>query len=288
VKDLLLGDTRYELIERSLEVNQTNSDVNLLGRGELGEVVLRSQREGMGRCRVGSFGVDGSWTSRDKVRSKTTARSALKSTILEASSRGGRTRLTDPLINLLRLPRHRLEHRVRAQRVKVCAGVVERTLFGDSGEVEVRLELELPGEGFEDVQLGLMRVRKAEVEHSVESGYPFGARRDVSESRRAFEYTESRRRRGGKKKEHMYLPGRRRAGSRRSGRLVAPMTKTSAEDLPEVMPSSSARSWETIRSITPPAESIISRRSQLLDRLEGGVDSHRERTVALVPSLGRD
>mmetsp|Transcript_18815 Transcript_18815/g.58534 ORF Transcript_18815/g.58534 Transcript_18815/m.58534 type:complete len:565 (+) Transcript_18815:64-1758(+) len=46
-------------------------------------------------------------------------------------------------------------------------------------------------------------------------------------------------------------PGRSSAGSTRSGRLLAPIMKTSCE-APESSPSSSASSWLTTRSITPP------------------------------------
>ena len=49
-----------------------------------------------------------------------------------------------------------------------------------------------------------------------------------------------------------YLPGRRSAGSSKSGRLVAPMTKTSAPWLDADIPSNSANIWLTIRSMTPP------------------------------------
>lgn len=49
-----------------------------------------------------------------------------------------------------------------------------------------------------------------------------------------------------------HRPGRSKAGSRRSGRFVAPMTKTSAPALPPDRPSNSASNWLTMRSMTPP------------------------------------
>lgn len=47
-------------------------------------------------------------------------------------------------------------------------------------------------------------------------------------------------------------PGRSSAGSRRSGRFVAPITKTLLAAPADDIPSSSASSWLTILSITPP------------------------------------
>eukprot|EP00002_Diphylleia_rotans_P016901 TRINITY_DN3283_c0_g1_i9.p1 TRINITY_DN3283_c0_g1~~TRINITY_DN3283_c0_g1_i9.p1 ORF type:complete len:116 (+),score=12.57 TRINITY_DN3283_c0_g1_i9:384-731(+) len=46
-----------------------------------------------------------------------------------------------------------------------------------------------------------------------------------------------------------YRPGRSNAGSIKSGRFVAPITNTELDDC---NPSSSARSCDTMRSITPP------------------------------------
>jgi len=79
-------------------------------------------------------------------------------------------RLTQFRINLLRLPRHSLKHRVRTKSVEVCSGVVERALRSDDGEIESRIEFELPSESFEDLALGFVGVADAEVEHSVEPG----------------------------------------------------------------------------------------------------------------------
>lgn len=62
-------------------------------------------------------------------------------------------------------------------------------------------------------------------------------------------------------------PGRSSAESSRSGRLVAPMTKTSPPRLPPCAPSISARSCATTRSMTPPVWIRRKPNVQDLDRI---------------------
>lgn len=76
---------------------------------------------------------------------------------------------TDARVDLLRLARHGLEQRVRAQGVKVRAGEIERTVPRDARQIERGVETELAREGLEDAQLRLVRVAHAEVEQLVES-----------------------------------------------------------------------------------------------------------------------
>lgn len=79
-----------------------------------------------------------------------------------------RQRLTKFLIDLLGFARHGLEHRVRAESIQVCPGVVERALLCDVRERQVRVEFKLAGESLEDVLLGLVGRRDAEIEKAVE------------------------------------------------------------------------------------------------------------------------
>lgn len=71
-------------------------------------------------------------------------------------------------INLLCLPCHSLEHRIRAQRVEVGSSVVERTHLRDVLELDVGVELELASEGLDNLELRVVVVAHTEVQHAIE------------------------------------------------------------------------------------------------------------------------
>jgi hypothetical protein len=58
---------------------------------------------------------------------------------------------TDFLLDCLSLARHGVEHGIRAQRVKVCAGVVERAFFRHGAQVQGRVKSEFARQSVEDV-----------------------------------------------------------------------------------------------------------------------------------------
>jgi hypothetical protein len=71
-------------------------------------------------------------------------------------------------INLLCLPRHSLEHRIRAQRVEVGSSVVERAHLRDVLELDVGVELELASESLDNLELRVVVVAHTEVQHAIE------------------------------------------------------------------------------------------------------------------------
>ena len=75
---------------------------------------------------------------------------------------------TDTLVDLLRLPRHGLEQRIRAQRIKVRAGEVERARAHNAREVERGVEAELARKRLQDAELLLVRRAHAQIEQPVE------------------------------------------------------------------------------------------------------------------------
>ena len=75
---------------------------------------------------------------------------------------------TDTLVDLLRLPRHGLEQCIRAQRIKVRAGKVERARAHNAHEVERGVEAELARERLQDAELLPVRRAHAQIEQPVE------------------------------------------------------------------------------------------------------------------------
>ena len=151
VRHLLLAHAGHELAQRRLEVALRHPHVDLVARREFREVILRRQRV--------------------RVRVAARRRPAIELRCAhDASARASRRtgRLTDLRLDVLRLARHGLQHRVRAQRVQVRAGVVERTLRRDAREVEARVQAELARQRPEDVALRRVAVAHAQVQHAVE------------------------------------------------------------------------------------------------------------------------